>query len=206
MTKYSVDQLLQQLAENADPISAPMVFLGDPGIYGFFLSKGCLRFGDREITAGRDVLLYIGKTESSQRARDARQHLADAGTGCSTLRRSLGALLLKKLELKPFPRSDSETSDRRFTNFKFDAEGERKLTKWMMENLKLGFKKFRDSDCEKLRVCEQALIKSAMPPLNILHNADGPYRRELLSARRECACLARGWPGSNTEWGENRRF
>lgn len=195
MTKHNADQLLQQLAEYAGPISENTAFSKYPGIYGFFLSNGCLHIGERKLTAGKDILLYIGKTESSQRARDARQHLADEGTGYSTLRRSLGALLLDQLSLKPRPRGDSANSARRFTHFRFDAEGEAKLTKWMMENLKLGFLVFRESDCDKLKDCEQALIKSARPPLNIHHNPDKPCRKELKSLRKHCARLAQGWSG-----------
>lgn len=195
MTQYNADQMLTQLAENAGPISENTVFSKNPGIYGFFLSKGCLPIGEQRITAGKEALLYIGKTESSQRARDARQHLADGGTEFSTLRRSLGALLLKELKLKPRPRSNSETSTRRFTNFKFDATGEVKLTKWMMDSLKLGFLGFRDSGHDKLKDCEQALIKSAKPPLNILHNPDSPFRKELKSLRKHCARLAQAWSG-----------
>ncbi len=60
----------------------------------------------------------------------------------------------------------------------------------MMENLKVGFVDFRDLDCGELKDCEQALITSAKPPLNIIHNPDNPYRKELLSLRRHCANLA----------------
>lgn len=191
MTRDNADQLMQRLAENAGQISDYTVFSKNPGIYGFFLSRGPLHIGGRKLIAGKGTLLYIGKTESSQEARDARQHLADGRTGRSTLRRSLGALLINRLKLKPRPRSDAETSARRFTHFRFDAEGETKLTKWMFGNLKLGFLEFRELDCEKLKDCEQALIKTARSPLNILHNRNNPYRKELLSLRKHCACLAR---------------
>jgi GIY-YIG catalytic domain len=186
----NVEQLLQRLAEKAKPVSETEEFSRHRGIYGFFLSKGCLHIGNQKITPGRDKPLYIGKTESGQKARDLGQHLADGGTKHSTLRRSLGALLREQLNLKPRPRSATETSPRRFTNFKFDAKGEAKLTKWMMENLKVGFVDFRDSDCGELKDCEQALITSARPPLNIIHNSDSPYRKEILSLRRHCARLA----------------
>ncbi|MGA8184758.1 MAG: hypothetical protein WB819_14085, partial [Terriglobia bacterium] len=132
MTKCgNVDQLLQQLTEKARPVSETEKFSKHRGIYAFFLSQGCLHIGEQKITPGRDKPLYIGKTESSQKARDLGQHLADGGTKHSTLRRSLGALLREQLKLKPKPRSTTETSPRRYTNFKFDAKGEAKLTKWM---------------------------------------------------------------------------
>ena len=99
----NVEQLLQRLAEKAKPVSETEELSKHRGIYGFFLSKGCLHIGDQKITPGRDKPLYIGKTESSQKARDLGQHLADEGTKHSTLRRSLGALLREQLKLKPDP-------------------------------------------------------------------------------------------------------
>ena len=175
-----------------------MTFPKHRGIYGFFLSKGCLHIGDQKITPERDKPLYIGKTESSQKARDLKQHLSDGGTGYSTLRRSLGALLREQLKLKPRPRSTTETSPRRFINFKFDAAGEAELTKWMMENLELGFVDFRDSARGELKDCEQALIKSARPPLNIIHNPDSPYRKELFITQKALCPPGRPRPPRRT--------
>jgi GIY-YIG catalytic domain len=192
MTKCgNIEQLLQRLAGKAKPLLGPEEFSKHPGIYGFFLSRGCLHIGDQKITPGRDKPLYIGKTESSQKARDLKQHLSDGGTGYSTLRRSLGALLREQLNLKPRPRSTTETSPRRFTNFKFAAAGEAELTGWMKENLRLGFCEFSGLESEALSDCEKELIKSATPALNILHNPKSQYRVALRDARRRCACLAR---------------
>jgi hypothetical protein len=96
-------EFLRRLEENAKPLAEITSYSRLPDIYGFFLLKGCLKIGRRELVAGDGALLYIGKTESSQKARDAGEHLADAGTGHSTLRRSLGALLREELNLKPHP-------------------------------------------------------------------------------------------------------
>jgi hypothetical protein len=79
-------------------------------------------------------LLYIGKTESSQEERDVGEHLANGKTGQSTPRRSLGALLREQLNLRPQPRSHSEMSEKRFTNYKFDEAGEEALTAWMKKH------------------------------------------------------------------------
>lgn len=194
MTKSDRDELLQQLEQNAEPVAQITSYSSKRGIYGFFLLKGCVCIGRKEVAAGRGALLYLGKTESSQRNRDAGEHLTNGQTGRSTLRRSLGALLREQLNLMPQPRSDSEKNKKkRFTNFKFDAVGEERLTTWMKQHLSLGFCKLPDLTIPQLEACEKKLIKSARPPLNIDDNPESPYRAELKSARKYCAGLAREW-------------
>jgi hypothetical protein len=189
----NTNKLLQHLAENAKPLSGTKEFSKHPGIYGFFLSKGCLHIGRCKLTAGNGTLLYIGKTESSQRTRDARQHLANGGSGYSTLRRSLGALLLGQLSLKPQPRNGDITSKRQCISYKFDCKGEKQLTKWMKKHLSLGFCELPDLTIAKLRAHEKRLIMSAQPPLNLLHNPSSCYSSKLRDERKRCASLARMW-------------
>jgi hypothetical protein len=189
-TSNNKDELLQKLEGNARPVAETTFYSGLRGIYGFFLLKGCLCIGRQEFAARNGALLYLGKTESSQKERDAGQHLADGETGHSTLRRSLGALLREQLDLKPQPRSDSEKSKRRFTHFRFDAAGEERLTAWMRKHLGLGFCELPDLTIPELRDREKKLIKSAMPALNIVHNSESPYCAELKLARKHCASLA----------------
>jgi hypothetical protein len=185
------DELLQQLEKNAESIAEITSFSIECGIYGFFLLKGYLCIGQHKLAARKDTLLYLGKTESSQEERDAGQHLADGGTGHSTLRRSLGSLLREELQLKPQPRSDKEKTKRRFTNYKFDPIGEEQLTKWMNDHLGIGFCKLPELTITQLRACEKGLIKSAMPALNLQHNRESPHFAELKLARAFCADLAR---------------
>ena len=161
------------------------------GVYAFFLRKSSLTIGHRVFAANNRTPLYIGKTKSSQKARDAGQHLSDEGTGSSTLRRSLGAILLEQLRLKPEARSDSETSARRFTNYKYDMGGEERLTKWMNDHLGLAFCELPKLTIPELRACEARLIRCAAPPLNILHNSGSPFYTDLRLARKHCVALAR---------------
>jgi hypothetical protein len=191
-------ELLRRIERSAAPVAAVTSYSRHRGIYGFFLLSGCLRIGQREITPGSSVLLYLGKTESSQAARDAGEHLADGETGRSTLRRSLGALLLEQLNLKPCPRSDSEKSMRRFTNFKFDPLGEERLTAWMRKHMGVGFCPLPELTIAELKERERGLIASTVPPLNIQHNPGNPHRGELEMARKRCSCLA-------LEWARNRQ-
>jgi hypothetical protein len=190
--KNSRDELLRRLARAAaKPVAGILSYSMDRGVYAFFLMKGSLTIGQRVFAANNGTPLYIGKTESSQKARDAGQHLSDEGTGSSTLRRSLGAILLEQLRLRPETRSDSETSERRFTNYKFDTAGERHLTQWMNDYLSLAFCELPKLTIPELRACEEWLIGSAAPPLNILHNSGSPFYADLKLARNHCAALAR---------------
>ena len=50
-------------------------------------------------------VLYVGKAENSIRGRVSKTHLVSDRSASSTLRRSLGAMLLKQLNLTPQPRS-----------------------------------------------------------------------------------------------------
>ena len=52
-------------------------------------------------------VLYVGKAEDNIRGRVSKTHLDPKRSGSSTLRRSLGAMLLKRLNLTPQPRSDN---------------------------------------------------------------------------------------------------
>jgi hypothetical protein len=187
-TSDNKDELLQQIEENARPVAEITSYSRLPGIYGFFLLKGCLHIGVKNLQAANGTLLYVGKTESSQKKRDAGEHLADGGTGHSTLRRSLGALLREELNLKPQPRGDTETSARRFTNFRFDDVGEERLTAWMKEHLSVGF---CELTTDELEAREKELIKSATPALNIDDNPESSYRADVKLARARCVGLAR---------------
>ena len=188
MNKSDNEKILLRLDQSAEPASKAIPDSNEPGVYGFYLRKGRLPIGQREFRACTSTLLYLGKTKLGQMARDAKEHLADGGTGHSTLRRSLGALLREQLNLKPCPRSDSEKSERRFTNFKFDSLGEKKLTSWMKNHLSVGFCPLKITE---LASREKSLIESIKPPLNLAHNRDNPCLHELEIKRKQCSNLAR---------------
>jgi hypothetical protein len=191
MSDKNKKNFLRQLAKTAKPVADISCYSMDCGIYAFFLVKDSITIGRQVFAANDDTPLYVGKTESSQKARDAGQHLSDSGTGSSTLRRSLGAILRENLKLNPRARSDSEKSSRRFTNYKFDPAGENALTAWMRAHLSLGFCELPKLTLSDLGASEKSLIKSAVPALNILHNSESPYYADLKLAREQCVELAR---------------
>lgn len=187
-------QVLDGLTADAAPFRVLKSFSDKPGIYAVYLC-GSEPLRICESLLQPCCLLYIGKTESSQQERDAEQHFASGKSGGSTLRRSLGALLRTQLKLTPQPRSQSETSEKRFTNYKFDDAGEDRLTSWMTENLALSFYEYAKPPAE-IEKLEAKLIAFAVPPLNILSNSRNPHMGSVRAARAECAGMARGQQSS----------
>jgi hypothetical protein len=132
------------------------------------------------ITVGPSAVLYVGMTESSL---EVRNHFKHAHSGFSTLRRSLGALLIHKLALQPIPRAPGR-SQSNITNYRFSDDGERCLTKWIEEHLAYGFAPVG----QNVRDLERELIAELKPPLNLtaLGQWRNPDAAKIRGARREC--------------------
>ncbi len=126
--------------------------INSPGVYALFLRSGVLG----KISPAEDGLLYIGMTDSSL---EARKHFRHKSSGFSTLRRSLGSILRAELDLVPIPRSPGSSK----ANFMFAADGEGRLTQWMLANLSYAFAAFSGDR----RALERQLIRDRQPPLNL---------------------------------------
>ena len=176
------DFILSTIISNTKPYSTIESFSDKPGIYGITLlpTSKPLKCGELVIASG--TLLYIGMTKLSQSERDVKCHFASGRTRKSTLRRTLGAILLNELNLKLRPSSIT-------VNYKFDNEGEEKLTEWMKANLGLGYYEY-DGEVSDIAELERGVIKLASPPLNIKHNEKSPCYSELLESRNRCKILA----------------
>jgi hypothetical protein len=186
MEKQDAQGVLDLLKYKAKPYRDWEAFSMLPGIYAIYLmGSGSLPFGETVMEG--NCLLYIGKTESSQLKRVVNQHFGECKTGNSTLRRSLGALLRTQHNLIPQARSGTETSERRFTNYRFDDAGEEILTEWMVQNLELSFFELDENVVD----LEKRLIALSVPPLNLTHNPGNPHKKMLEAARQECRRLAR---------------
>lgn len=184
----NVQQILERLEQTATPYKLILSFSDIPGIYAiYYCGSDYLQI--KGISISPECLLYIGKTESSQLERDAKQHFVSGETGRSTLRRSLGALLRDQLNLIPIPRSNTEQSDRKFTHYKFDEVGESSLNSWMVRNLAVSFYEYSESP-DKIEELERQLISLAVPPLNIKDNPNSRCKEALKLARAECVQLA----------------
>lgn len=160
------------LASRCQPADVPTIDL--PGIYALFLTPGTALPDVATETSG---LLYIGMTESSLVERN---HLAHKASGFSSPRRSLGALLKQKLDLRAVPRSLGLSASN-ISNFSFMPEGESRLTDWMMAHLSYGFATIQHD----VKRVEGRLIAERRPPLNLKGWAN-PQAAHIKALRRHC--------------------
>lgn len=174
---------LVQLLADLTAVRCPVTRLAAPasaGVYAVFLRDAATLPG---IRAGIDGLVYIG-TSSNLAQRKFDTHFQSGKSGFSTLRRTLGALLVDDLALRPQPRGTG-ASDTNYRNYRFDDAGEHRLTDWMHTNLEVAVRPVaHPSDVET------RLIGHARPPLNLTGwpNPDAPA---IKSARRACVEAAR---------------
>jgi len=152
----TIQEISNELSKNRKSIHnlfAP----GLAGVYAFFLTDS---YEINSIPSNSDGLVYIGST-SNLSSREYDNHFDSTSTGFSTLRRSIGAILKGELNLTSFPRS-SGASETNVRNYKFNLDGEIRLTNWMENNLEIGVCPIRDFD-----VIEKDLITELKPVLNL---------------------------------------
>jgi hypothetical protein len=135
-----------------------------------------------------DRPLYVGKSESSLAARDVRTHFAAGRTGSSTLRRTLAALLVDRLDLVACPRNPAKPGH--FSNFGLEPEGDERLSRWMAEHLWLAV--WPSPAGIVLNDVETAVLQRLIPPLNLSKVAT-PWKPMISSARRRMAAGAASW-------------
>ena len=107
MTNYT-DKIINELITTLKPFDKIDEFSNLPGIYFIGFNGENFPFPSQVDIVSTGDIIYVGKTEKSQKSRDANTHFKSGKTGSSTLRRSVGAILRNKLELKPIPRSQNE--------------------------------------------------------------------------------------------------
>lgn len=135
----------------------------EQGIYVFYIdnTNDLGKFGK----PGQPI--YVGLSEKNLNSRDTETHLKTGQTGWSTLRRSIGAILKAKLKLTAEKR-DNSTKKLRADKYKFDEKGERELTEWMMNNLKMGYwSTSKPLTKDKLRIEEEKVIIKLKPTLDL---------------------------------------
>ena len=180
-------KIIHELRHGLIPFNDIHEFSSNPGIYAIGFTGKFFPFPAGKSIVGKDEIIYIGKTEKSQKSRDAQTHFKSGKTGSSTLRRSLGAILRKKLNLEPIPRSQTEIKVR---DYKFIEESEKQLTEWMIENLSISFFEI-DEGKRIIRKSEIFIIQELRPILNITHNSSNPYVGMLKELRAKCKKIAK---------------
>jgi len=150
----------------------------EPGVYAVFAT----RESDLDPFPTRPgQIIYLGISKNLAR-RQLRDHFRSNGTGFSTLRRSLGAILKTRLRLTALPRGKGATP----SHYCFQEAGEERLTKWMLQRLQVAV-----LPCGRdLKKIETKLIPHAEPLLN-LTRWPNPYGKQIEELRKRCANEAR---------------
>ena len=185
MTERLVQRVLTTLQQPPVPWetfahSAPET----PGVYAAWLAGD----GALQSTVLRewrsDGPLYVGESANLSR------RVAD-GSGWFTLRRSIGAILRRQLNLQAHPRG-SGGSRQALLCYRFQPEGEQRLTAWMRENLKLSWwaDDQRGLSRRQREDLETELIRLLEPPLSINNKWDNPYQRSVKEERAVCTLEA----------------
>ncbi len=148
-----------------------------PGVYALIVRPG-IRLP--HVPLGAERILYVG---NAARADSIRLHFSDSEGTRSCPRRSLGALLRHELRLQVRPGPPAER-DQEWDNFRFNTEGEARLTYWLRTHLCVAH-----VECPRLR---EELLAEIDPPLN-LGGELSPFRRLLLELRSDCRREAHSW-------------
>lgn len=150
-----------------------------PGIYAAMIEDGDgllapHGFFDLEqrslVTMGRHQVLYLGATSRGLSLRLASHLFGDARQ--STLRMTLGGLLLEALDLTVFG-----TVGQNYYHF---GPGEDRLTSWIQDHLTFAFRE-TDHPLDE----EVSLIGTMRPPLNITQQRARPFAKRLMALRSD---------------------
>ena len=179
--------IIELLKSGLTPFMEIQNFSEHPGIYAIGFEGDNFPFPLTTLSVTNGDIIYIGKTNSSQKRRVLNTHFRSGRTGSSTLRRSLGALLRKELTLKPIPRS---LVNGRVRDYKFIIESENKLTEWMINNLTVSFYNYLGGK-RLLRELESEIISILNPILNIDGNAINQNGSLIKELRAKCRDLAK---------------
>ena len=171
-------ELLSRLAPLDEQMLATLD--GQNGIYIVAYSGNEL--GDHPWDTPQQRIVYVGRSKAN-----SSRHFISGNTGSSTLRRSLAALLLGRLDLHPIPQPATTAEIDRYSNYQLDRSSEEKLTEWMRANFRVAFLTL---PADKIEPTELALIDYNAPIFNFQHNPGNTYGSQIKIYRKQCAELA----------------
>lgn len=156
------------------------------GFYAFYtISDDCFDGTDlRHIKKGECVYIGIAKDENLHK-RISEAHLKN--TGKSTLRRSLGGVLRKKLDLKPTMRGITATKSN-ISNYTFSEDCEKRLTSYIYKHFEIAFYPYTENNLEDI---EKKLIEIfKFPAFNIEYAGNkNPYKKIIKGLRNDCRSI-----------------
>jgi len=154
------------------------------GIYAFFINNA----DDLGKFGSKGQIIYVGLSEKSLNSRETKTHMMSGQTGWSSLRRSLGAILKFQLNLTALKR-DKNSAKLHADKYRFDGDGETRLTEWMIKNLKMGYWTTENPlTLVKLREMEEETIIKLRPTLDLDKRTRkfNPLADELDNLRKIC--------------------
>ena len=156
-------EILRSIEQTSKPFLEIKNYPKEPGIYAFSLLAGSSLKGFGK----PDQVIYVGIAKESLKTRDLGNHFKTGKTGSSTLRRSIGAVLKTELTLTAISRNGTLDS-RAINNYIFETEGDERLTKWMIKNLRIGYwKDLNQLNYSNLRDLELQIITHLKPTLDL---------------------------------------
>lgn len=159
----NINDIIKSIRQTTESAADHKNYPTSPGIYAFVLAENSTlkQFG----TGGR--VIYVGIAKDSLKKRDLNTHFKTGKTGHSTLRRSIGAILKQQLKLTVLTRNGT-TVQTAIDNYKFEPNGDQRLSDWMQSNLKIGYWEDHNKiPYAVLRQLEEDLTKELKPTLDL---------------------------------------
>ena len=178
------DEIINSITKTTKELKENTLLPDKQGIYAFFLDKS----NDLGKFGSSGQIIYAGLSETNLNSRCNQTHLATGQTGWSSLRRSLGAILKLQLNLTAQKR-DKNPNKLRADKYKFDEAGEKRLTQWMIKNLKMGYwPTDKPLTLENLKKKEENVNIKLKPSLDLDKRTKkfNPLAAELDSLRKIC--------------------
>lgn len=157
--------------------------------YAFYAKENNIFEGTALSDIKKETCIYVGiAKDETLNERVSKSHLKT--TGKSTLRRSIGAILIKRLGLEPIMRGKTVTESN-LRNFTFSKESEQRLTEFMLANLGVAFCAYSSADAN-LEDIEKEIIKEfRYPAFNVEYVKVSTYKKVIQEARKNCRAIVK---------------
>jgi hypothetical protein len=189
------ERLVEELLRRRSRLPALLPATGQ-GLYALWLDEKAYSLLD--VGRGLHGIAYIGIGAGNGGVRRRfEEEWRPSNSGKSTPRRTLGALLVEELGLRPKPRP-TKTAIPNPRYYCFAGSGESDLTDWLEAHSHFAYVELPSNQLRgwgTLTEIERALIRRVGPPLNI-NGWDNPNRSILKAARQTASRLAERWPRS----------
>jgi hypothetical protein len=179
--EHDIEKICRELLDRSRSFRPEPESKVSPGVYALLIDADDLAALD-PLTIAEGGPLYVGMTADKA---GKRNHFA-IGSGFSSPRRSLGALLKGQLELRACRRAPG-SSDSNWKYYGFSDEGS--LTRWIYEHLSMTHVPL-SGDKDDIEKLEKQVIARLQPPMN-LNKWRNPQKKMVEELRKICREEAR---------------